>query len=362
MPNIKPLENENQSSGLNFKNKLVWTIVFVVISVLSIWAVLSQTKDFSIAKFIAFSKQANPFWLASAVASMFGFIIFEGLAILVICRSFGYKTRLGRSFIYSASDIYFSAITPSASGGQPASAFFMMKDGIPGTLVTVALLANLIMYTASIVLLGIVSLICYPSLILNFSTASKTLIFFGFMVMLSLLILFILLVFKKGILHGLCRFAVKIAAKLRLVKNAERKLESLNQKMENYSAQASMLAGKGKVLFFAFALNLLQRICQIAVTAFTYLAEGGKLSNFFEVFFTQTDVTLGSHCVPIPGAMGVTDYLMLDGFGELRIANPEFLEILSRSLSFYICIIICGLTTLVACYALSRKDKRRAKK
>jgi len=353
---------DNQSGGFKPGSKALWTFVFIAISALSIWAVVSHTKDFSATKFLSFAKHANPAWLCAAILSMLGFIVFEGIALITICRSFGYKTRLGSGFVYSASDIYFSAITPSATGGQPASAFFMIKDSVPGTVVTVALLANLVMYTAAIVILGIISFITHPSLLANFSAASTTLIVFGFVVMLSLLTLFIMLVFKKGLLHGLCRFSVKLAAKLHIIRNADKKLESLNGKMESYSKNASLLAGKGKTLFAVFIFNLLQRVCQIAVTAFTYLAEGGSLSEAANVFFTQTNVTLGSHCIPIPGAMGVTDYLMLDGFGELNIANPAFLELLSRSLSFYICIIICGLTTLVACCALSGKDKRRAKK
>ena len=236
----------------------------------------------------------------------------------------------------------------------------MMRDGIPGTLVTVALLTNLVMYTAAIVFLGIISFIVRPALFNNFGAPSKTLIIFGFAFLLTLLTIFILLIFKKGLMHGLCRFAVKLAAKLHLVRHADKKLESLNKKMENYSEHASMMAGKGKVLLWVFLFNLLQRACQIAVAAFTYLAEGGDLSGAVDVFFTQTNVTLGSHCIPIPGAMGVTDYLMLDGFEDLSVANPAFLELLSRSLSFYICIFICGVATLGAFCVLSKK--RRAKK
>ena len=95
------------------------------------------------------------------------------------------------------------------------------------------------------------------------------------------------------------------------------------------------------------------------VTPLTYLASGGELSKAVDVFITQVYVVLGSNCVPIPGGMGVTDYLMLDGFEKLGIANYEFLELFSRFLSFYMCIIICGITLLISC--ISYSDKRRKK-
>ena len=53
--------------------------------------------------------------------------LFEGEALREIVFHMGYPTKHKDAFVYSAADIYFSAITPSASGGQPASAFFMIK-------------------------------------------------------------------------------------------------------------------------------------------------------------------------------------------------------------------------------------------
>ena len=87
---------------------------------------------------------------------MLGFILFEGFALVVLRRAFGYRRGVWSGYIYSASDIYFSAITPSATGGQPASAYFMIKDGVPGMVVTVTLVANLFMYTLSIIAIGFV--------------------------------------------------------------------------------------------------------------------------------------------------------------------------------------------------------------
>ena len=55
---------------------------------------------------------------------------------------------------------------------------------------------------------------------------------------------------------------------------------------------------------------------------------------------------LGSNFIPIPGAMGVADYLMLRGFQVVLTAQAAAsLELLSRSISFYICIIFCGILT-----------------
>ena len=36
-----------------------------------------------------------------------------------------------------------------------------------------------------------------------------------------------------------------------------------------------------------------------------------------DILFFHGYTVLGSNCIPIPGAIGVSDYLMLDGFGSM---------------------------------------------
>ena len=73
-------------------------------------------------------------------------------------------------------------------------------------------------------------------------------------------------------------------------------------------------------------------------------------------------VVLGSNCVPIPGAIGVADYLMLSGYKELMSKSDAYhLEILSRGLSFYGCMMISMITVLIGYICLRKKEVRRDK-
>lgn len=352
----KKQKNEN---SFDFKRRALWSIAFVLLAALSVWAIVSGTKDFSFGEFVKFIKTADPVWIGIAVLSMLCFIIFEGLALLYICRSFGYGRGIRRGFVYSAADIYFSAITPSATGGQPASALFMIKDGIPGMFVTVALVANLAMYTASLVAAGLLALVLSPSMFLNFGTVSKLLVSIGIVIQTALLLFIVMLLFKKGVMHGLCRGFLKLLAKLHIVKNPADKFEALKKKMDEYSSHAALLSGKGRVLAVVFVLNFIQRIAQISVPAYIHLASGGSFKQAYDIFIAQIYVTVGAYSVPIPGAMGITDYMMVDAYEDLAVANPAFLELFSRTLSFYVCVLICGITILVSWCSLS---KRRVKK
>ena len=50
---------------------------------------------------------------------------------------------------------------------------------------------------------------------------------------------------------------------------------------------------------------------------------------------------IGSFTVPIPGGMGVTDYLAIDGFASIVGREQAiFMDLISRGVSFYVLIVV----------------------
>ena len=347
-----------KKSTQNAKSKLLWSVLFVLIAAATIWAVLSQSRSFSLRSFVSYASGASKPWLAMALLSMLGFIVFEGEALVVICRAFGYPIARGHAFIYSASDIYVSAITPSASGGQPACAYFMIKDGIPGMVATVALLANLSMYAISILVLGMITLLIRPGVFLSLGLLSRGLVILGYLVQSVLAAFFVMLLLKGDLLHNICRKALHLLCKIKLLKKEEEKQHSLGQKMEEYAACASMIKEHKRAMGKAFFFNMLQRASVISVPFFVFLASGGEPAGSGDIWAVQCYTVIGSNAVPIPGAMGVSDYIMLDGFGKvIPYQDAVNFELLSRSLSFYVCVALCGITVLIK-YLRQRKQER----
>ncbi len=347
---------EERKYNLKIKNKIIWTVVFLLIAVGTIWAVTTQSKDFSLGEFFEFVGSASPLWITAALLSMLGFIVFEAAAIASICRSFGHRTGVFNELSYSASDIYFSAITPSASGGQPACGYFMVKDGIPFSLMTVALVSNLAMYTLSIICIGLVCLILRPALIYCFNTVSIVLIFVGLGAQVLLFSGFMLLLTKERWLKKIMDGFIGFLAKIRILKHPDKYHEKVDKLITEYRMCSKQIRGHMKMFGTVFVFNLLQRTAQIATTMFTFLATGGDPAKAFDIFALQSYVVLGTNCMPVPGAIGITDYFMLDAFESIMDNSLAVkLELLSRSLSFYVCIFICGIIAVVKYIVQSRR-------
>jgi uncharacterized protein (TIRG00374 family) len=162
-------------------------------------------------------------------------------------------------------------------------------------------------------------------------------------------VFFIMLLKSELMLEKLLRWGIGLLGRIRILKHAERRLEKLEATMDEYRRCIALLSGHRGLMATSFLFNFLQRAALISVSMFTYMAMGGNFRLALNVFAMQGFVVIGSNCVPIPGAMGVADYLMLDGFNAFLSPDQVIsMELLSRSISFYSCVLLCGILFLIA--------------
>ena len=234
----------------------------------------------------------------------------------------------------------------------------MLKDGISIPIITLSLLYTLLMYSFSIVILTIVGFLLNPSLLFQFDCIAKIFILAGFLFQLGLIFLFYCFLYKHSFLNKVCQFFLKILLKLHIVHDKESKMKKLNEIIENYQQSALLLQGKRKLIGKILFLNIMQRICQIGVIVFVFLATGGQLQDVLSIFSIETFVIMGAYSAPLPGAVGVTDYLMINGFQKIMSPLSAInLELFSRGLSFYFCIIICGIAVIIKYFLIKRSSK-----
>ncbi len=346
----------NGAPALHKRNKLLWSLVAALLAAATVWAVVSQSRSFSFAAFAEYVAGARRGWLLLAAGCMLLYIWFEGRAVAVLCRAFGYRETAGHGVVYSAADIYCSAITPSATGGQPACAWFMVKNGIPMSVTTLVLLLNLTFYTVAILIIGLVALVLRPGVFLAFSTLGRVLVALGYLVQGGLTAGLLLLLFRGQLLHRICRGGLRLLCRLRLVRGEEEKLRRLEAYMADYRACAERFRRNRSAMARAMALNLLQRLSLLLVSAFVFMAAGGRGGLFGHIFAVQCYTVIGSNAIPIPGAMGVSDYLLLEGFGRyMDSAAAVQLELLCRTISFYSCVLLCGLVVLAALWRFRKR-------
>lgn len=342
-----------------FSKNLIWTVISLLIAILTIRVIMKQNQDISVSQLVSILRSSDlPFFIFGIVSAGM-FVWFEGVAICSILKYAGHPRSLKKGFLYSTSDIYFSAITPSATGGQPASAFFMMRDGIPMGIVTATLILNLMMYTLSIIVLGILSVMISPRAFWDFGSISKVFIGIGFVGLSVLVFIFFILLKKEELIFRPLSKLIIFLYNKGLIKEKNKKLLKVSKIGNDYKICSALISGKKRVLFTAFLWNLIQRTCQLVVPMLIYASLGGEKVKMALVFSKQCLVTIGYNFVPIPGGMGISDYLMLDGFCQMMDRQMAYnVELISRGITFYICVSVSGIITLIGfLYRRSNHDR-----
>lgn len=348
--------NSSFESKQNKKSNIIWALLFIVIAGASVYAVKKVSGEFSFKNMVRLIRGAAPLPLILAFCASLIYITFESLSLKTLLSSFGHKSSVWKCISYTAADLYFSAITPSATGGQPACGYFMACDGIPTSCATICLVANWASYTLSIIIIGIVTVVFTPHVFDYFGTFAKILISIGAAILLFLGLLGLFVAMKQSAINALESLVLKLGKKLKLIKNKENEV-AIMQWVNDYRRYSQELKGHVPALIRSLIFNIIHRLAFFSITMFMYIAlninrPGAPASHIIATGATllgaQVLISMGSTFIPIPGAMGYTDLMMLNAFSSLMDdSQAAGLEMMSRTASFYFSVALCFIITVI---------------
>lgn len=336
------------------KKKIFSMLFFVAVFAFTIWTVFSG-EDLS--KTIESLKNADIGYLIPAVICVFLFIFGESVIIHYLLISLGKKSRLGHCCLYSFIGFFYSSITPSASGGQPMQAVAMRKDDISYAVSTVVLAIVTITYKLVLVVIGIAVLIMRPVSVMKYLEPVEGIMYLGIALNVVCVGALLMLVFCPGIVRFLARKILNLVNKIVRFKNFDKQIARVDKLTEQYNGTAEYYRKHKIIIINVFVLTVLQRFFLFLVTWFTYKAFGLDGDSFWIIIILQAMISVAADMLPLPGGMGVSENLFLKiflpFFGETLILPGMML---SRGISFYTQLIICGIMTVVSMFILKEKN------
>lgn len=329
------------------KKQIINISVLVILIAVTLIVVFVST-DLNLHDIGAFVSNCNPWYIFAAFGGLLGYIVFEAISLHIIARKLGHKSKFVSSMAYSTSDLYYSAITPSASGGQPASAFYMVRDGMSGGTAGFTVLFNIISYTVATILVGLFALCVRPGMFPQIGHwFAKTLIILGFVIQLLLLALLLLCLFRARVVQKIGDWGISLLAKIRIIKKPDKWRGKLDNVIVKYRSCRGVMKQHPMLFIVALVLNILQRASQTLIPCFVCLAADPSL-DFLDMFCMQAYVMIGYNSIPLPGGTGAYEYLYPNVFGIVGIEMTFVLSamMVSRAISYYACMIVCGIYTL----------------
>ena len=333
--------------------KQILNTAFLIVLIGVTLTVLFVSQDINLNDIGHFLYNCNPWLIVGAFGGLLGFILFEAASLHMISRKLKCKPKFTSSVAYSTSDIYYSAITPSASGGQPASAYYMMRDGMSGGQAGFTVLLNIVSYTIATILVGLFGIIACPGMFGQIGHwLAQTLIIFGFVIQLLLLALLLLCLFRARIILAIGGWGISLLTKLHIIKKPDKWRKKLDDMITKYRSCRKVIKQHPMLFVNAILLNIAQRVSQTLIPCFVIMASPQFATTkvtFLQLFCMQAYVLIGYNSIPLPGGTGVYEYLYPNVFG-IGFTDMTFVlsaMMVSRAISFYISMVITGLYTLI---------------
>lgn len=335
------------------KKSILEILFLVLLVVFTFYALL---KDQELDEINQVLKTASLGWLIAALVLVIVFVCSESVIIHYMMISLGKKTKLHQCIRYSFIGFFYSCITPSASGGQPAQIYYMSKDGLDVSISTLVLMIVTITYKAVLVLVGFVVLIFMSPTVHTYMGASRYLLYLGMGLNVIAVTSMMILVFVPGWTKRILYYGLRFLEKMHLLKHKRARTRKLLLSMNKYREASVYFRTHKRVVFHVMLITIFQRFCLFFVTWMVYRSFGLSGTPMGLVVILQAVISVAVDMLPLPGGVGVSEGLFMTMF------EPVFGEkllpgmLLSRGISYYALLIISSVLTFIAHFNLARRS------
>ena len=329
----------------------------IILFMITLYYVFHGSGD-SLSEVWAKMQMADPVWVVLSVIFIVLFIYGESHIIHYLFGTFGIRTRRFTCFLYSCAGFFFSCITPSATGGQPAQIYYMKKKKIPIPVSTQVLLIVTIMYKLVLVLLGLGIAIFGQSFIHTYIDDVQWVFYLGLVLNVVCVAGMVLFAFHPSLAKAFVVNGSRLLERMKFLRHKKSREEKLAASMEKYNQTADYMVGHFGMLVVVFIITVVQRFSLFAATWFVYKAFGLSGSSSWLIILMQGAIAVAVDMLPLPGGMGISEKLFMEMF--LPIFGSTLLlpgMILSRGLGYYTELIISAIFTVVASFVIGRRSE-----
>ncbi|MDL2287343.1 flippase-like domain-containing protein [Eubacteriales bacterium OttesenSCG-928-G02] len=319
----------------------------IFISVVFLIAMFFVTYFFLLRKFdfkniMNIIKTAQYGYIAAAFLMVLIYLLCYGITVRMLLRSLGNKTTCFRGFLYAGIDFFYSAITPSAAGGQPFVIYYMTKDNIPTSHASFATLMHTTVFKIVLIVLNIVAVILYGSISGSVRPLAVVFWFVGLAVTLGLIFICFLSMFKADLTMKVGSKIINALCKVRIFKNPEQKKANFRKVLDEYQQAAELVKGKPFLMLKLFITVLIQRTAYFSIAFLVYKSFGLHNYGYFYFLAIQSMIALAVDILPVPGGVGVNEIAIIlmyeKTFGIEQSASGM---LLIRFINYYFCLALC---------------------
>jgi len=338
--------------------KKLLSVLFIVLSIGVVFFIAFSNTELKDAWAALGSLDAG--WIAGLFLCWAAYVFFDTVATWQCLRRQGFRLKLYKVLIINLVGLYYSNITPGASGGQPMQVNSMRKAGIPvgiGTsVVTMRLISNQFMVSV----LSLVFFLLNRSFVYDQLYGAIWFVRVGWLFNFSVVPLVLLAAFRKDWVQKLASWLIGLLVKIRIIRDREKMQERTDAVLETYhTAVLGLLRSPGQILIHCF-YSALSVLALTGAIVFVYHAFDMSGMPWYRLLTLSLLLFVSASYTPLPGAGGAQEGGFLFYFRNAFTGGTIGLALLTwRFFTYYIALFV-GMITLLLEKVTLRKQVRRA--
>lgn len=328
--------------------------LFVGLAVVTYYIIFSRS-DFQ--RTLLYIRHMDIWYVIAAGGVSLLVVCLEGAMIWYLLHAVRGVSSILQCISYSFIGFFFSAITPSSTGGQPMQLYYMKKDHNELADSTVVLMSVAVIYKLVLVLIGIALLILWNGGLHHYLGKYMWLYYAGMFLNASLVVILLAIMAFPGFLKGILIWGECLLVQLGLLKPSERRLERIIGFVDGYKGTVTFFRTNKRKIAVVMGLTFLQRISSFFLTYLVYRGFHLSGTGCLTVMILRASIYIAVDMLPLPGAQGITEIMYGSVYRSVytKAILPAALGV-TRGMDFYFPLLV---SALVLMWSMAWHRRRR---
>ncbi len=324
--------------------KIVNYIVLIGLIVLTI-CLLVHNNDLS--KFPQLIAGTNKFFLVLAFLSMVLFWLSDAYIIHKMKKTLNIESHFNSSIKLAMIGQYYSAITPFATGGQPAQIYCLVNEGVQVGAASSLMITKLLIYQIVVTFYSIFMFSIKFNFLLKRAKLSFPFVVLGCLSNFIIVLLILGLFYNEKLIRKIFSKLFILGNKLNLIKDIEKSEDKLNMHLLDYKISVNNLKKDKITTLVLIIATFVQLTFYFSITYFVYLSLGLTKIRYLDIIAIQSLHYMAVSLMPTPGTVGAAEggfYVLYNSIFPKNILT--FAMVLWRFIDYYFGILVGGLVAL----------------
>ncbi len=303
----------------------------------------------------------NIWWLFACIGSLLLYWFADGLLLYDITAYMYKRMPLLRCVKVGVIGLYYCALTPSSTGGQPMQVMYMKRDNVPVGTATCIVGIKFVIYELSLCCIYVIGMILRGADYYVNNNEAFWLAALGFVINLVAVFFIILTIINKKLVLTIGNWLIRVLTKIKVIKDKEKTLGHYAEVIEEYHTAASYISKYKLRALGSFFISVINLAFLFLIPYLVYLSFGFTKYNMIDIFIMEAFLFLAVSFFPLPGAAGASEGGFMLFFGPFFGAVTGVAMLIWRFLTYYV-ILITGSLMVVFDEVFSIRKKSKEKR